>query len=73
MKLVDLKQFLDKSAVLAMTDGETAKARVVFVDDEYDDIIVDILETSRPDRYRDPSASYTFAVADIVSAVLLPE
>ena len=68
MVLNDLKQFLDKTVILRMTDGEVAKVKVDFIDEEYDDIIVDVLETSCPDRYRDTSAAYTFAAADIVSA-----
>jgi len=63
-----LKQFLDKTVTLRMTDGEIAKVRVRVVDEEYDDLIVDVLETSSPARYRDRSAAYTFAAADIESA-----
>jgi len=53
MELNDLKQFLDKIVILRMTDGEVAKVKVDFIDEEYQDIIVDVLWTSRPDRYRD--------------------
>lgn len=55
MTLSDLKQFLDKAVTLHMTNGETAKVRVRVVDEEYDDLIVDVLETSTPERYRDRS------------------
>ena len=68
MTLSDLKQFLDKTVTLRMTDGEIAKVRVRVVDEEYDDLIVDILETSSPARYWDRSAAYTFAASDIESA-----
>ena len=67
MKLVDLKEFVDKTVTLRMTDGEVAKAFVCFADEEYDDIIVDVLESTRSEPYN-PSSSYTFAAADIVSA-----
>jgi hypothetical protein len=70
MTLSDLKQFLDKIVTLRMTDGEIAKVRVCVVDEEYDDLIVDVLETSSPARYRDRSAAYTVAASDIVSAEL---
>jgi hypothetical protein len=66
----DLKQFLDKTVTLRMTDGEIAKVRVDFIDAEYEDIIADVLETSRPERYGDRFAAFTFAAADIVSAEL---
>ena len=52
MMLSDLKQFLDKTVSLRITNGEIAKVKVRFVDDEYDDLIVDVLETSTPERYR---------------------
>jgi hypothetical protein len=68
MKLSDLKQFVDKTVSLLMTNGEIAKVKVRFVDDEYDDLIVDVLETSTPERYRDGLAAYTFAASDIESA-----
>jgi len=41
------------------------------IDEEYDDLIVDVLETSSPERYRDRQAAYTFAATDIESAELV--
>ena len=70
MRINNLKQFVDKTVTLRMTDGETAKVKVDFVDEEYDDIIAAVLETLRPEHYRAPCALYTFAASDIVSAEL---
>ena len=70
LELMDLRQFVDKTVVLHMMDGETAKVRVDFLDQEYEDIIVKVLETSHLEHYRDSSAAYTFAAADIASAKL---
>ncbi len=53
-----------------MTDGEAVKVKVDFVDEEYEDIIGAVVETSRPEHYRAPCAVYTFAARDIVSAEL---
>jgi hypothetical protein len=50
--------------------SETAKVRVDFVDQEYEDMIVALLETSRPEHYRAPCAEYTFVAGDIVSVEL---
>ncbi|HEY5029376.1 MAG TPA: hypothetical protein VIK39_13280 [Candidatus Angelobacter sp.] len=72
MKLVDLKEFVDKTVTLRMTDGEVAKVFVCFADEEYDDIIVDVLESTRSEPYN-PSCSYTFAAADILSAEVANE
>jgi hypothetical protein len=71
MTLNDLKQFLNKTVRLRMIDGEVAKVRVRLVDEEYDDLIVDVLETTSPERYRDHLAAYTFAASDIASAELV--
>lgn len=70
MRIHDLKQFLDKTVTLRMTDGETAKVKVTSVDEEYEEIIAAVLEASCPDRYRAPCAVYTFAAAQIASAEL---
>ncbi len=70
MRIDDLKQFVDRTVTLRMTDGGTAKVRVDFVDEEYEDIIAAVVETSRPEHCRAPCAVHTFAAADIVSAEL---
>lgn len=70
MRINDLKQFVDKTVTLRMTDGEAVKVKVDFVDEEYEDIIGAVVETSRPEHYRAPCAVYTFAARDIVSAEL---
>ena len=60
MRINDLKQFVDRTVTLRMTDGETAKVKVDFVDEEYEDIIAAVLETSRPEHHRAPCAMHTF-------------
>jgi hypothetical protein len=70
MRIHDLKQFVDRTVTLRMTDGETAKVKVNLVDEEYEDIIAAVLEASCPERYRAPCAVHTFAAADIVSVEL---
>jgi len=66
MKISDLKEFVDKTVTLRMTDGEVTKVRVDWFSEEYDDIIVDVLESTRSQPY-DPSCAYTIAAADILS------
>jgi small nuclear ribonucleoprotein (snRNP)-like protein len=66
MKISELKEFVDKTVTLRMTDGEVLRVRVIFRSEEYNDIIVDVLETTRPERY-DPSSAYSFNAADILS------
>ena len=68
MTIDQLKEFQDCTTVLHLTDGETLTARISFVDLEYDDIIVDILETSRPERYAERKSAYAVKARDIVSA-----
>ncbi len=55
-----------------MTDGEVTKVRVDWFSEEYDDIIVDVLESTRSQPY-DPSCAYTIAAADIFSAEVANE
>jgi hypothetical protein len=71
MKFADLKPYVDKTITLRMTDGEIAKVRVGSISEEYDDIIVDVLESTRSQPY-DSASAYTFAAADIVSAEQSP-
>jgi hypothetical protein len=67
MRISDLKEFADKTVTLRMTDGEVAKVFVRFADEEYEDIIVDVLESTRFQPYN-PASAYTFAATDIISA-----
>jgi len=67
MTIEQLKNYQDKSAILKLSDGEIATVKVLFVDFEYEDIIVDIINTDRPQRYKQSDAAYTIDVADIVS------
>lgn len=70
MRITELKEFVDRTVTLRMTDGETAKVKVNFVDEEEEDIIAAVMETSRPEHYRAPCAVYTFAAGRIVSVEL---
>jgi hypothetical protein len=70
MRINDLKPFIDRTVTLRMKDGETTKVKVNSVDEEYDDIIAAVVESSRLERYRAPCAVYTFAAGDIVSVEL---
>lgn len=70
MRIDELKNFVDKTVMLRMRDGETAKVKVGFVDVEYEEVIAAVVESSRPEHYRAPCAVYTFAAGDIVSAEL---
>ncbi|MFZ0296304.1 MAG: hypothetical protein WAL52_22015 [Candidatus Sulfotelmatobacter sp.] len=70
MKITDLKEFVERTVTLHMMDGETAKVKVNFVDEEDEDIIAALMESSRPEQYRAPCAVYTFAAGDIVSIEL---
>ena len=53
-----------------MKDGEIAKVKITFVDEESADLIAAVVETSCPDHYRAPCAVHTFAAADIASVEL---
>jgi len=67
MRIDDLKQFVDKTVTVHMNDGEIAKVKVTSVDEESEDIIGAVEESSRPERYRAACALHTFTAADIAS------
>jgi len=55
-------------AILRLTDGEVLKAGIHFVDLEYEDIVVDVLETTNSAQYKGPkNALYIVKAADIAS------
>jgi hypothetical protein len=66
MNISDLKPFRNCEVALHLKDGEVLRAKVLFVDSEYQDIIVNVLETNQPEHYKDPNASCTIAASDIV-------
>ncbi len=71
MRISDLKEYLDKTITLRMTDGEIVTARVDFIDEEHQDIIVEVLESTRSQPYN-PACAYAIAAADIMSAEASP-
>jgi hypothetical protein len=70
MRINDLNRFVDTTVTLRMQDGEIAKVKINFVDEECGDIFAVVVETSCPEHYRAPCAVHTFAAEDIVSAEL---
>ncbi len=62
MKITELKPYENKTVILHLLDGEIATAKIAFVDAEYEDIIVEIIQTNRPESYRKPIGSSSFAV-----------
>lgn len=70
MRINELKQFIDTTVTLRMKDGEIAKVKVSFLDEEEEKIIGLVVETSCPEHHRAPCAVHTFAAEEIVSAEL---
>jgi hypothetical protein len=67
MTVAELKPFEDEIVTLHLRDGEIATAKIAYVDAEYQDIIVDVLSTNRPDLYKVPitNSAFTFPVSDV--------
>jgi hypothetical protein len=69
-----LREFQDCIAILRLTNAEVLKATIDFVDLEYEDIVVTVLETNKPEQYKGPkNAAYTVKAADIVSVERVPK
>lgn len=71
MRIGDLKQFVDKTVIFDLTSGETAKVKVTLVDEESEDVIGAVVESSSPEDYRGACAMHTFGAEEIVSAKLV--
>jgi hypothetical protein len=68
MTFLEAKPYQDKVVVLNLTDGEITKAKILFADAEYEDVVVDIISTNRPERYRrDTKSTFAIRVADLIS------
>lgn len=67
MRVDDLKPFVDKTVTIRMNDGEIAKVKVSFINEEDEDLIAAVAESSCADRYRGACALHTFAARDIAS------
>ena len=65
MQIADLKQFVDKTVILHMKDGETATVQITFLDEQDEELIVTVVASSSPDRQRAPCALHTFPAAGI--------
>jgi hypothetical protein len=71
--ITQLQEFQDCTAILRLTDGEILKAKSDFIDLEYEDIIVDVLETSKPEHYRGPkNYAYAIKATDVLSVEKIP-
>jgi hypothetical protein len=70
MRAGEFAKFVDRTLMLRMTNGETAKVKVNFLDEEAGEIVGAVLEASDPEHYRSACAMHTFAAADIVRAEL---
>jgi hypothetical protein len=62
MKITEFKPYEDNTVILHMREGEIATAKIAFVDAEYEDIIVDVVQMNRPEAYQKPIGSSVFAV-----------
>jgi hypothetical protein len=69
MTIAELRPYQDKTVVLNLHDGEIATVKIAFVDGEYEDIVVDIVHTTRPAQYKwSTKSAYTIRASDIASA-----
>ncbi len=67
MTIAEIRPYQDKTVTLNLSKGEITTAKILAVSDEYNDFIVDIISTNRPDTYRQADSKYVIAAADLVS------
>lgn len=64
MTISELKIWQDRTVVLHLHDGEITTAKIDFVDEEYEDIIVTVLTSNR--HYEQPSdRAFSIRASDI--------
>jgi hypothetical protein len=69
-----LREYQDRVVILRLPDSEVLKAKIDFVDLEYEDVVVDVLETNRPAKYTGPTnAVYAVMAAEIASVETIPK
>jgi hypothetical protein len=74
MTCVELRTFNNKTVSIAFLDGEVVTARLTCLNDSCDEVLVDILITNLPGRYRDPhTCSYSVAASEIVCVTEISE
>jgi hypothetical protein len=68
MTIAELRPYQDKTVILHLHDGEIATVKVAFVDVEYQDLIVDIINTNRSQKYKGPANSaHVIRAADLAA------
>ena len=67
MTLAEIRPYQDRTVILELADGEITTATIVFVDAEYEDIVVDMISTNRQDNYRHAGAAYAIPLVALVS------
>jgi hypothetical protein len=71
--ITQLQPYQDCRVVLRLNDGEGLTGEIKFVDLEYEDVVVDILETTCPERYAgSKNAVYVIKAADVLSVERIP-
>jgi len=70
LQINEVRNLQNKTVMLQLTDGEMAIVKVNSVDLEYEDIMVDVLETNLPGAFPQtrPDNCFTIRAADILSA-----
>jgi len=70
VQIGEVRNLQNKTVVLQLTDGEMAIVKVNSVDIQYEDIMVDVLETNMPGAYPQfrQDSCFTIRAADILSA-----
>jgi hypothetical protein len=66
MTIPELTPFQDHEVVLQFGDGETLRARILYADSEYEDIIIELVATSHTERYKDRTDAYTVSASEIL-------
>ena len=66
-QIEQLRESEGRVVKLTCSDGELLEAKILHVDDEYRDIVYDLVSSTAPDKYKQgPASSYVIRWDDIV-------
>jgi hypothetical protein len=67
VRVPEVRRFQNKIVTLELVSGEIITVKILFVDELYGDIIVNVVRTNRPKAHLDRKAEQVIAVADLVA------
>jgi hypothetical protein len=63
----EVKAYQHREVILRLDDGDVIRAKLAHVDEEYQDVVVEVVESTQPEHYQTPGALYAIALGKILT------